>query len=136
MNVESLDIPIILLCIKESSELSFFILQLICCSNSRDFLNRRTDIQGWKLLSTNIVRKYIGPLDLCLSYILCTSGYFPPSQVSERAPQLDQKLFTSFQLGKTYTAMKIHYSQFVWFRRLFVIFSRYSYLNVLCPIHS
>ena len=28
-------------------------------------------------------------------------------------------------------AMKSHYTQFVWYRRLFVIFSRYSYINTL-----
>jgi hypothetical protein len=26
-------------------------------------------------------------------------------------------------------AMKAHYSQFVWYRKLFVMFSRYSYVN-------
>jgi hypothetical protein len=28
-----------------------------------------------------------------------------------------------------WNAMKAHHSQFVWYRRLFVVFSRYSYAN-------
>lgn len=28
-------------------------------------------------------------------------------------------------------AMAIHHSQFVWYRKLFVIFSRYAYMNTL-----
>lgn len=30
--------------------------------------------------------------------------------------------------------MKLHHSQFVWYRRLFVVFSRYTFVNTFQPI--
>jgi len=64
----------------------------------------------------NIVRKYIGILD----FFLCP---------------LDDHIMVNLSMWKSYKAMKIHFSQFVWFRRLFVIFSRYTYLNTLKVIN-
>lgn len=67
------------------------------------------------LESTNILRKYIGLLDAVFSVW---------------APVVFVRLLP---LG-SFRAMKAHHSQFVWFRRLFVIFSRYGYLNTLRPL--
>jgi len=60
----------------------------------------------------NVVRKYIGIFD----FFLCL---------------FDDHTMINLNLWKSYKAMKAHYSQFVWFRRLFVIFSRYTYINTL-----
>jgi len=82
------------------------------------FLRNRPNIQGFKLLSTNIVRKYSGIADVPFSY--CTAT----------------KVYLSMALDKNLSAMKAHYSQFVWFRRLFVFFSRYSFVNTLDAIEQ
>eukprot|EP00744_Colponema_vietnamica_P008777 GILI01012512.1.p1 GENE.GILI01012512.1~~GILI01012512.1.p1 ORF type:complete len:271 (-),score=59.78 GILI01012512.1:40-798(-) len=70
---------------------------------------------GFKALqldSTNLLRKYIGLLDAPFSF---NSPYF----------------FVNTDPSVPYKAMQCHWSQFVWFRRLFVIFSRYAYINTL-----
>jgi N-acetylglucosaminylphosphatidylinositol deacetylase len=38
-------------------------------------------------------------------------------------------LILQFALVKVFQAMWIHYSQFVWYRFLFILFSRYSFIN-------
>lgn len=66
----------------------------------------------WTLYTTGIIRKYIGILDCILS--------------------LNQEWVTlNVNPVISWKAMKMHFSQFVWYRRLFVIFSRYSYINTL-----
>lgn len=71
-------------------------------------------IQMWELESTNLLRKYIGLLDIVFS----SRSYYAS---------------VNFNPVFTWRAMKIHYSQFVWYRKLFVLFSRYSYLNTFNP---
>ncbi|PRP74247.1 n-acetylglucosaminyl-phosphatidylinositol de-N-acetylase-like [Planoprotostelium fungivorum] len=66
--------------------------------------------------STNILRKYIGVADAPLSY------------------KFGQWSFFHWNLLSNYKAMSAHASQFVWFRRLFVLFSRYTYINTLQPM--
>lgn len=74
------------------------------------------DIQGFKLVSKNVVRKFIGPLDIIFAYIF--SEYF------------------IHKLSPFYTilGMMAHASQFVWYRKLFVLFSSYTYINSFVPI--
>ena len=69
-------------------------------------------VLGYELESTNIVRKYIGVLDIVFS-------------ASSRL------CFINFSPGTVYRAMAAHASQFVWYRKLFVVFSRYSSINTL-----
>ncbi|GLE04297.1 hypothetical protein PINS_up013212 [Pythium insidiosum] len=73
------------------------------------------------LESTNIVRKYIGLLDALV--------HFPsPTAASER-------MFVFLvRPWYNYRAMALHHSQFVWYRRLFVVFSRYTFINTFLPI--
>ena len=71
------------------------------------------------LRTTNIARKYSGMLDVLLSswdepWLYCT----PPDA-----------------LRVVWAAMSAHESQFVWFRRVFVVFSRYTFMNTLVEIH-
>lgn len=67
-------------------------------------------IKFYQLESVNLLRKYSGCLDLMWS-------------------MLSNFLFAKFSPLAAYRAMSVHRSQFVWYRRLFVLFSRYSYVN-------
>ena len=42
--------------------------------------------------------------------------------------------FYNFNVFENWKAMNMHYSQFVWYRKLFVLYSRYSYFNNLAEI--
>ncbi|OQR82505.1 hypothetical protein ACHHYP_15916 [Achlya hypogyna] len=74
-------------------------------------------LQAWCLESVSIWHKYLGALDAVFTV---------PSQtaVVAIAPWVN------------HAAMAQHVSQFVWFRRLFVIFSRYTFLNTFAPLHN
>jgi N-acetylglucosaminylphosphatidylinositol deacetylase len=70
----------------------------------------------YTLDTTNILRKYSSLVDLpmsCLSRIM----YF------------------TFKPQIVHRAMQAHASQMVWFRQLFIAFSRYTYINTLTEIH-
>ncbi|CAB3222228.1 unnamed protein product [Arctia plantaginis] len=69
----------------------------------------------YTLDSVNILRKYIGFLDLPLSFVLSSKRYFLRWTESRRIVR----------------AMKRHRSQMVWFRYLYVAFSRYMVINTL-----
>ncbi len=76
------------------------------------------DLQVFSLETTNIVRKYLGIFDLPLSMLL--SPIY---------------LAVSFShVMQAQQAMQCHKSQYVWFRRLYVIFSRYMIMNTLKPV--
>ncbi|CAI5730873.1 unnamed protein product [Hyaloperonospora brassicae] len=82
-------------------------------------------VRGWALESTNIVRKYIGILDAVPSLWL--------TRQTEDAQQDRQFVFV-FRPWWNYNAMALHQSQFVWYRRLFVVFSRYTFVNTFRPL--
>ncbi|KAL4712398.1 hypothetical protein ACJJTC_001559 [Scirpophaga incertulas] len=69
----------------------------------------------YTLDSVNILRKYITFLDIPLSFILSSKRYFLRWTESRRVVR----------------AMKLHRSQMVWFRYLYVVFSRYMVINTL-----
>jgi N-acetylglucosaminylphosphatidylinositol deacetylase len=71
-------------------------------------------IQMWSLESTSLFRKYIGLFDIIFS------------SRSEFA-------VINFNPFLAWKAMSTHNSQFVWYRKLFVVFSRYAYLNTFKP---
>lgn len=76
------------------------------------------EIAVFTLKSTNIVRKYISFLDIPVSSIFCMTSFVSlPSEVI-----------------KSWRAMAAHGSQFVWFRKLYIIFSRYMFVNTLKEI--
>lgn len=75
-----------------------------------------TALDAFALTTTGIVRKYSGLLDVPLSL---ATAYPQPLGAS----------FWSFDPRKAWRAMVAHRSQFVWYRRLFVVFSRYAYVN-------
>ena len=74
-------------------------------------------VKKFELQSTGLFRKYLGLADLVLS-------------LSEDI------LFLNVSVGLAWRAMATHHSQFVWYRKLFVLFSRYGYLNTLRPLAS
>ncbi|XP_065870998.1 uncharacterized protein [Euphorbia lathyris] len=77
-------------------------------------------IEAWELVSINILRKYSGPVDIWLSMLLATK-----KSSTETHCVLNEHPRKSFQ------AMGAHSSQWVWFRKLFVSFSSYTYVNTL-----
>eukprot|EP00903_Cladosiphon_okamuranus_P013890 g12919.t2 len=76
----------------------------------------RGALDAFELVTTGMLRKYSGVLDMPWS--LATS-YGPPLGA----------FFSSFSARIAWAAMAAHQSQFVWYRRLFVVFSRYAYVN-------
>ncbi|XP_066350144.1 uncharacterized protein [Miscanthus floridulus] len=85
--------------------------------------NSQGNVEAWELASLNILRKYSGRVDIWLSSLISFS----------RSKQSIYTLVNS-RPSKSYEAMAAHRSQWVWFRRLFVIFSSYMYVNVLQKI--
>lgn len=79
-------------------------------------------LDAFVLASTGILRKYSGVLDV------------PWSWVTARRPPLGA-FFVNFNPKIAWRAMAAHRSQFVWYRRLFVIFSRYAYVNTFKRMH-
>jgi N-acetylglucosaminylphosphatidylinositol deacetylase len=81
---------------------------------------RALNIPCFQLETTNIARKYSGPLDIFWS--MYRSGNASTPVAVSAAPLI------------SYRAMQAHHSQFVWFRHLFVIFSRYTFMNTWTPV--
>uniref|UniRef100_A0A1J3KAB3 N-acetylglucosaminylphosphatidylinositol deacetylase n=1 Tax=Noccaea caerulescens TaxID=107243 RepID=A0A1J3KAB3_NOCCA len=80
--------------------------------------NSGRNIKAWELASLNIFRKYLGPVDIWLS-ILSNKGDPNRAIIVNEHPR------------KSFEAMAQHLSQWVWFRKLFVSFSSYTYANTL-----
>ena len=73
-------------------------------------------VQVWALVSTNIVRKFLMMVDVFATYFLL-----------ERR----NTLVAASNPIELMQAMSMHKSQWVWYRKLFMLFSRYSYVNTL-----
>jgi len=82
--------------------------------------NGQGNIEAWELASLNILRKYSGPLDIWLSWLISFSSSKQPIYT-----------LVNSSPSRSYEAMAAHRSQWVWFRRLFIMFSSYTYINVL-----
>jgi len=70
----------------------------------------------YELVTSSLLRKYIGVLDFCLS-------------VARDKSQEDTVILFTPSMSSAFKSMTAHYSQFVWFRKLFILFSRYAYVN-------
>ena len=66
-----------------------------------------------------IYRKYAGVFD-----ILPSNGLRRPGGI----------LVGEFAPCRAWQSMAVHRSQFVWYRKLFVVFSRYAYMNSINPV--
>jgi N-acetylglucosaminylphosphatidylinositol deacetylase len=71
-------------------------------------------VKLYRLESISLIRKYIGILDL----------FYPKRQEI-------QLISPPFSYLSTHKAMRQHTSQLVWFRWLYVTFSRYMFINDL-----
>ncbi|CAM9619213.1 unnamed protein product [Chrysoparadoxa australica] len=80
----------------------------------------RLGIEAYALESTNMLRKYAGILDFLPTLLF--------------GMMLHQEWFMHFAPALVWSAMSAHASQFVWYRKLFVIFSRYAYINSFTKI--
>ncbi|XP_050937032.1 uncharacterized protein LOC103494031 isoform X2 [Cucumis melo] len=92
----------------------------------RVFLHNKApqSFEAWELVSTNILRKYSGPVDIWLSILFSeahTSG--TTHCLINECPR------------QSFFAMAQHASQWVWFRKLFVTFSSYTFVNTLKRIN-
>ena len=76
-----------------------------------------SDISFYSLQSVPIYRKYIGLYDLFFTLLLLP--------FSKRA----LKLASPVQVVKGYYSMMQHKSQMVWFRYLYILFSRFMWIN-------
>ncbi|TVU16617.1 hypothetical protein EJB05_40190 [Eragrostis curvula] len=77
-------------------------------------------VKGIDLASLNILRKYSGPVDIWLSSLISSSTSKRPMYT-----------LINSSPSRSYQAMAAHKSQWVWYRRLFVMFSSYTYINIL-----
>ena len=68
----------------------------------------------YKLQSTHILRKFLGVFDLPLTLLLVARKLV---------------VINLWDLRAVFLAMSMHWSQFVWFRFLFILLSRFSYVN-------
>jgi len=72
-----------------------------------------TDTRVYTLRSVNLVRKYSSMLDVPMSFLLAPNAY-------------TANIYDWFRLHR---AMASHRSQYVWFRKLYMAFSRYNFIN-------
>ncbi|XP_062227121.1 probable N-acetylglucosaminyl-phosphatidylinositol de-N-acetylase [Phragmites australis] len=82
--------------------------------------NGQGNIEAWELASLNILRKYSGPVDIWLSSLISSSSSKRPIYT-----------LVNSSPSRSYQSMAAHKSQWVWYRRLFVMFSSYTYINML-----
>ncbi|CAK86263.1 unnamed protein product (macronuclear) [Paramecium tetraurelia] len=91
-------------------------LNHIACYKAISSMKRPEGLKVFALETTNILRKYSSILDFFVSSIL------------------NDNLMVNLNILKAWRSMQIHHSQFVWYRKLFVVFSRYAYINTLIKI--
>eukprot|EP00934_Nitzschia_sp_Nitz4_P004655 Nitzschia sp. Nitz4//scaffold25_size161228//119615//120433//NITZ4_002447-RA/size161228-snap-gene-0.29-mRNA-1//-1//CDS//3329544637//4645//frame0 len=96
-------------------------------------------LEGWTLQSeTNMIHKYF-PL-YCWILLFLSLIFHIPQERSILLPSEDNNqevvVYRMHQPRINWLAMQTHHSQFVWYRRLFVIFSCYTYVNRLQSIRS
>ncbi len=88
----------------------------------KSFKTSNSNISYYELITTNIIRKYMGLLDCIysvLEYIVFGNIY----------------VFFHFSPYFVHECMKCHFSQYVWYRKLFIIFSRYTTINTIKQIY-
>ena len=95
----------------------------VFCSQKRQSLlkDKNLNVRCFELETTNLFRKYFGIFDVVLSVTLALGS--------------NDQLFLLTNFFKSLQAMQSHRSQLVWFRFLFVLLSRYSYVNTLKEIN-
>ena len=95
------------------------------CEHGNIKESKEKTIECYFLESTNIVRKYISIFDLSYSLLDCCLAMF----IKKKGKFIVMGSFNDVIVTKN--AMKQHRSQYVWFRKLYITFSRYIVLNTL-----
>lgn len=124
-------------------------------SDGGNSINVNVRMQAWELKTVGILRKYCIILDFVivkvwpityiwmfimflLGYSNLAAKYFSSKGSNNNAAVKDhpgkELVLMGFDPLTVWKAMAAHYSQFVWYRRLSVLFSRYTYCNVLKEI--
>lgn len=96
-------------------------------SNHQDTHTVMKSLQNLKVFfleDVNILRKYSSIFDVLFTCII--AGVLQRKLVLISSP---------WEVYKTYCGMKCHQSQFVWFRKLYFLFSRYIMVNQLSTVH-
>eukprot|EP01080_Neovahlkampfia_damariscottae_P007185 gene7185-11497_t len=86
-----------------------------------EFLKKNPEIIGFKLTSCSIYRKYIGLFDVII-------WFFYENENDNNYTFFSPLIFNG------YNSMSKYQSQFIWFRKLFILFSKYSYVNTIQKI--
>lgn len=113
--------------------------------------DRLSDCKLYVLESVNIIRKYIQLLDLPIS-LLSASYWYLVTYEQKRTIKVNWNILShygkiinySFNVANLFpnvifllqSAMAAHKSQYVWFRKLYMIFSRYTFINTLQEVSA
>ena len=81
------------------------------------------NVEIYQLTTHGILRKYSSLIESLYVYLTTTNN------LSVKKIELNDELIVLGSPMKSYYGMKCHKSQFVWFRRLFVVFSQYCWIN-------
>jgi N-acetylglucosaminylphosphatidylinositol deacetylase len=93
------------------------------------------------LVTVPLVPKYIGPLAAAyaneLAWLHTVTNWFSKAQKDENKSSELASTFVSSPMGylTAHRAMRAHRSQLVWFRHLYVLFSRYMWVNDWVELH-
>jgi N-acetylglucosaminylphosphatidylinositol deacetylase len=92
-------------------------------------------IEAWQLESErNLFFKYVPVLSWLLFFLALFTTTSPV--LGKREDSQLRRAYRFHEPLMNWRAMAAHESQFVWYRRLFVIFSCYTYVNKLQPINK
>jgi N-acetylglucosaminylphosphatidylinositol deacetylase len=98
--------------------------------NLKEFYN----IKVYFLDSLPLIKKYFPLFEflhiLIKEFVSLISDFFKKDATKEETFR-----FYNWNLVKVWRAMSIHHSQFVWFRKLFVLFSSYGFVNTFTKVN-
>lgn len=100
-------------------------------------LYQRTDLIAFELVTLPLATKYLALASWALSLSQISKQQINssrPSSSYQSSNQSSQFVIISPDWSTSWRCMACHASQFVWYRRLFVFFSGYTYANVLTQI--
>ena len=108
----------------------------------RRLAQTRRDCRFYALETAPHYRRYIGALDVACAAVRarfdprpCGPGVLEaPRRWRDTVATHRSVLVASLDVRGCYAALAAHASQLVWFRRLFVVFSAYTYANRLVVI--
>ena len=93
------------------------------------------NLKAFELRTVGIVRKYLILIDLILILVSKLWRLVSIKRKSRRNSRMNQIACKEFHPIRCWNAMAAHNSQFVWYRKLFILFSRYTYFNDLQEIN-